>query len=86
MKKLEDLKHLEAEIIPDEEWDRFREGIRDIPEERHPFLKIGYVLGRYTNLDFDFRRTAEGDIKLNTSQDIDLTSLFKDILEIWRKR
>lgn len=82
----EALKILETEIIPDEEWDDFVNGIKDIPKERHPFLKIGYTLGRYTNLDFDFKRTAAGDIKLNTTQGTNLTSLFNDILELWRNR
>lgn len=65
---------LEAVIIEEEK-----------DEEKKPFLKLGYFLGRYTDLEVEFKE-KDGKVYARAGQNLDLSTLFEDLKEIWRSK
>ncbi len=53
------------------------------PKRNRDYYEIGYVLGKYTDLNFRFTPQPGGNVKVEVDQDIDLKSLCNDIEDLW---
>lgn len=69
-------------IIPDEDWEEFEEEVDHRPKREKELLKFGYVLNRYTDLEFTFKKKGR-DVHLTCKQDVNVQSLFGDIMSLW---
>jgi hypothetical protein len=73
------------DIEPDEDWDAFDDECGDVPQHEREVLRIGYITGRYTDVEVRFQKKG-GKVMATCSQNICLTDLFCHLLEAWRTR
>lgn len=52
--------------------------------EEEVFLKVGTMLGRYTDIELSFKRVGE-KVYVKTGQGVNLTDMVKDLFEILSK-
>lgn len=72
-------------ITPDEDWEEYEKEIASEDEDKKPWLKLGYGIGRYTDLEVDFVR-KNGKNYMTTKQNVDISTLAKDIWDLWKNR
>lgn len=69
----------------DEQWQEHKEehNYEDKPEDEQAIMRFGWVVGRYTDLEFELFQREDGSFDWDFAQKIDLKKLLKDGWETW---